>query len=179
MAPCDCHERPPTSPGSRPRRLAIADPVARALRLDDLEYHRAFDVEARLEQALTVEREALEAGATHLQMRGRLVEADMRLRAGQTTEAAVIAKEVNRSAIEHGPPFLPARSYLVLSSVFESVGDAGSGFDNAVRALELLEIETPARTRGNFLVRLGGRHVSCRIGRRRPRAVPARPSSCS
>ena len=45
--------------------------------LDDLEYHRAFDVEARLERAILIEQDALEAGATDLQMRGRLVEADM------------------------------------------------------------------------------------------------------
>ena len=128
--------------------------AALSRRLDDLEYHRAFDVEARLEQALKVEREALEAGAIDLQMRGRLVEADMRLRSGQATDAAVIAKEVNRWAGQHGPPSLLARSHLVLSSIFESVGDAASGLDNAVRALELLEGEAPARTRGNFLVRL-------------------------
>ncbi len=137
-------------------RDSLVDQARAALsaRLDDLEYHRAFDVDVRLQRAVLVERDALEAGATDLQMRGRLVEADMRLRAGQATEAAVIAKEVNRWAVQHGPPFLLARSHLVLSSVFESVGDAGSGLDNAVRALELLEIDTPARTRGNFLLRL-------------------------
>ena len=46
--------------------------------LDTLEFHRAFDVEDRLEGALRVQREALAIGATDLQMRGRLVEADVR-----------------------------------------------------------------------------------------------------
>lgn len=123
-------------------------------RLDDLEYHRAFDVEARLERAVQVEREALEAGAIDLQMRGRLVEADMRLRTGQATEAALLAKEVNQWARQNGPAPLLARSHLVLSSIFESVGDSASCLDHALRALELLDDGTPARTRGNFLIRL-------------------------
>ena len=86
-------------------------------------------------------------------MRGRLVEADMRLRAGQATEAARLATEVNQWASEHGPAPL-ARSHLVLSSIFESVGDSASGLDHALRGLELLDDDTPARTRGNFLIRL-------------------------
>lgn len=122
--------------------------------LDDLEYHRAFDVEARLERAILIEQDALEAGATDLQMRGRLVEADMRLRTGQATEAARLAKEVNQWAREHGLPALLARSHLVLSSIFESVGDSASCLDHALRALELLDDGTPARTRGSFLIRL-------------------------
>jgi two-component system, cell cycle response regulator len=123
-------------------------------RLDDLEYHRAFDVDARLERAVQVELEAAEAGATDLQMRGRLVEADMRLRGGQATEAALLAKEVNHWAGEHGPAPLLARSHLILSSIFESVGDSSTCLDHALRALELLDDDTPARTRGNFLIRL-------------------------
>lgn len=122
--------------------------------LDDIEYHRAFDVEARLERAILIEQDALEAGATDLQMRGRLVEADMRLRTGQATEAALLAKEVNQWAREHGLPALLARSHLVLSSIFESVGDSASCLDHALRALELLDDGTPARTRGSFLIRL-------------------------
>ena len=122
--------------------------------LDELEFHRAFDVEARLQRAIQVEREALEAGAPDLRMRGRLVEADMRLRTGQGTEAARLATEVNQWASEHGPAPLLARSHLVLSSIFESVGDSASGLDHALRGLELLDDDTPARTRGNFLIRL-------------------------
>ncbi len=122
--------------------------------LDDLEYHRAFDVSVRLEQAVRVEQEAFDAGALDLHMRGRLVEADMRLRAGEATEAATLANEVNHWAEDHGPAPLLARSHLILSSIFESVGDSALGLDHALRALELLEDATPARTRGNFLIRL-------------------------
>ena len=71
--------------------------------LDDLEYHRNVHIDARLELAMQVEREAAAAGATDLQMRARLVQADMRLRTGQATAAAHLATEVNRWAREHGP----------------------------------------------------------------------------
>jgi diguanylate cyclase (GGDEF)-like protein len=122
--------------------------------LDELEFHRAFGVEARLERALEVEREALAADSPDLQMRARLVEADMRLRTGQATEAAHLATEVNHWASEHGQAALLARSHLVLSSIFESVGDPPACLDHALRGLELLDDDTPPRTRGSFLIRL-------------------------
>ena len=122
--------------------------------LDDLEFHRAFGVKARLESAICLQEDAVAIGATELQMRARLVEADMRLRSGQATDAAHIATEVNRWAREHGPAALLARSHLILSSTFESVGDSASCLDHALRGLELLDENTPPRVRGNFLVRL-------------------------
>ena len=122
--------------------------------LDELEYHRSVGIEARLGRAIELERDALAAEAPDLQMRARLVEADMRLRTGQATEAARLATEVNRWASEHGQAPLLARSHLVLSSIFESVGDPASCLDHALRGLELLDDDTPARTRGSFLVRL-------------------------
>ncbi len=123
-------------------------------RLDDLEYHRAFDVAGRLEGALEVEHDAVAASAVDLEMRARLVEADMRLRAGQATAAAVLAKDVNHWASEQGATSLLARSHLVLSSIFDGVGDAASCLDNALRAVELLGDDAPGRMRGNFLLRL-------------------------
>ena len=42
----------------------------------------------------------------------------------------------------------------MLSSVFESIGDAAAGLDHAVRAIELLGESAPARDRGNYLLRL-------------------------
>ena len=78
----------------------------------------------------------------------------MRLRLGDSTAAAQLATEVSNWARRHRARPLLARSHLILSSIFESVGDASSCLDHAVRALEQLDEEAPLRTRGNFLVRL-------------------------
>jgi two-component system, cell cycle response regulator len=126
----------------------------RAVLLDDLEYHRNFGVDARLERAIEIEREMLAAGETDFQMRARLVQADMRLRRGQAAIAAHLATEVNHWARERQHTFLLARSHLVLSSIFEGVGDGASCLDHALRALELLGEDATPRTRGNFLIRL-------------------------
>jgi two-component system cell cycle response regulator len=122
--------------------------------LDDLEYHRAFDVASRLERAIRAEQEAIAAGALDIQMRARLVQADMLQRMGRVTAGARLATEVNWWARQQGPQTLLARSHLVLSSILESVGDSASCLDHALRAVELLDGLTPLRTRGNFLVRL-------------------------
>ena len=122
--------------------------------LDDLEYHRAFGVATRLERALQAELEAVAAGEADLQMRARLVQADMLQRTGRVTAGARLASEVNTWARQNGPQTLLARSHLVLSSVYESVGDAASCLDHALRAVELLDDTCPMRTQGNFLVRL-------------------------
>lgn len=122
--------------------------------LDDLEYHRATDVEYRLESAYRAEADARAIHAPDLQMRARLVQADMLQRVGRGAAAAATATDVNRWAREHGPRSLLARSHLILASIFENVGDSAGCLDNALRALELLDDITPPRTRGNFLARL-------------------------
>ena len=127
--------------------------------LDDLEYHRAFDVAARLEKAIQAEQEAIAVGALDLQMRARLIQADMLQRTGRVTAGARLATEVNVWARQNGPQQLLARSHLVLSSILESLGDPASCLDHALRAVELLDGDTSLRTRGNFLVRLADAHA--------------------
>jgi two-component system cell cycle response regulator len=122
--------------------------------LDDLEFHRAFEVEYRLDGAFRVEAEARRVGATDLVMRARLVQADMLQRKGQATTAAALATEANRWARENGPKSLLARSHLVLAAIFENVGDSASCLENALRAVELSDDDTPPRARGNYLARL-------------------------
>ncbi|WP_088290118.1 diguanylate cyclase [Kineosporia sp. A_224] len=136
---------------------APAGAVARAglaARLDDLERQRSADVEQRLLGAREVEDEARAAGLEVEAMRARLVVADMLLRLGDSTRAAQLAVEVNAWAAQEGPRSVRSRSHLVLSSLLESIGDAASSLDHAVRALELLDGSTPARQRGSTLLRL-------------------------
>jgi len=59
-------------------------------------------------------------------------------RTGRVTAGARLASEVNTWARQNGPQTLLARSHLVLSSVYESVGDSASCLDHALRAVELL-----------------------------------------
>jgi diguanylate cyclase (GGDEF)-like protein len=125
-----------------------------AATLDELEYHRAIDVRARLQRAQVAEQEAAAVGSPHLQQRARLVQADMLQRIGQMTTAARMVTDVNRWAALHGPTALLARSHLVLATIFESVGDPASCLDHSLRAVELLDDTTDERTRGNFLLRL-------------------------
>jgi diguanylate cyclase (GGDEF)-like protein len=123
--------------------------------VEALEHHRAVDVEDRLNGARKLERHAATVRQKDLQMRAVLVRADMLIRLGETLQGARLAKEVNRWAEAHGPPFLEARSHLVLSSTYEAIGDAASGLDHALRAVDLVDRMTPPRVRGNFVMRLG------------------------
>ncbi len=122
--------------------------------LDELEYHRSYEVRSRLQRAQAIEQEAVAAGAPQLQQRARLVQGDMLQRLGQVASAARIVSDVNRWAAIHGPPSLLARSHLVLSTIFESAGDPGTCLDHALRAVQLLDDTIDQRTRGNYLLRL-------------------------
>ena len=129
--------------------------VALADRLDELERQRSADVESRLLGARRVEAEARAAGLDVETMRARLVAADMLHRVGDGAQAAQLAVEVNAWASAQGPRSLQARSHLVLSSVFEGIGDTASTLDHAVRAYELLDAAAaPALERGIYLQRL-------------------------
>ncbi len=122
--------------------------------LEELERHRATDVDLRFTGAIRIDRAAGIAKMPDVQMRARLVQADMLLRRGDTAQGARIAIEVNRWADAHGPQSLLARSHLVLSSTYEVLADPAACLDHALRAVELLDSGTAARSRGNFVMRL-------------------------
>jgi diguanylate cyclase (GGDEF)-like protein len=151
--------RPPTTPSStRPRSEAHPEPCTKqsvTAALDELEHHRSIDVRRRLQGAQVVEQQAVAVGSPHLQQQARLVQADMLQRIGQMTTAARMVTDVNRWATIHGPAALLSRSHMVLSTIFVSVGDPASALDHALRAVELLDVSTDERTRGNFLLWLG------------------------
>ncbi|MBI4939830.1 MAG: diguanylate cyclase [Actinobacteria bacterium] len=147
---------PPPSPppAARPTTVTADPPADLAATLDRLERHRSSDVEGRLRDARAAEQEALEAGWLLGAMRARLVVADMLHRVGSAVEGAALAVEVNNWAAANGTRLLLARTHLVLSSVFESIGDVASALDHAVRAIDLLGDGGTARDRGNYLLRL-------------------------
>ena len=125
-----------------------------AARLADVEWHRSVDVDARLAAARALEVEAAEAGDAQTAMRARLVVGDMLHRRGDVVEGARIAREVHAWAALEGTPAFVARCHLVLSSMFDTIGDVAATLDHAVRAMDLLDDSTPPRERGNHLLRL-------------------------
>lgn len=136
-------------PPSDPERLAEL-----SARLDELEWHRASHVEDRLATARALEATAADLGDTRSLMRARLVQGDMLHRLGRLPEGMRLAAGVNAWAQEHRDARLLSRSHLVLSSLMEGSGDDSAALDHAVRAIDLIDDDTPLRVRGNCLLRL-------------------------
>jgi two-component system cell cycle response regulator len=125
-----------------------------AARLDELERHRSSEIEDRLAAARQAESDAADVGDSVCVMRARLVAGDMLQRLGRAAEAAQVVVAVNAWATANGPQSLLARSHLVISSLMENAGDLSGALDQAVRAIDLIDDDTPPRTRGNYLLRL-------------------------
>ncbi len=121
--------------------------------LADLERLRSSSVESRLARAREIElATASTGGPPH--RRARLIVADMLHRQGDVAQAAQLATEVHTWAESTGHRGLQARAHLVLSSVFEGIGDTAAGLDHAVRSIDLLDDSEPTRERGVHLLRL-------------------------
>lgn len=138
----------PGPPGS-PRRSA----AELAQELEQLEFKPGYDARAELADAERIEREAEALGDLPLQMRARLVQGDMLERLGEPAGSRLILA-VNRWAEEAGDGYLTARSHHLLSFTFHNVGDPAGCLDHAVRALEGLSADAPARVRAQYLTTL-------------------------
>lgn len=122
-------------------------------RVREVERLRSSGVEQRLAEARELERLTADRGGP-LHHRARLVVGDMLFRTGDTAEAGRLAVEVNGWAEANRERALLARSHLVLSSIFENIGDVASALDHAVRGIALLDDDTPVRDRALHLLRL-------------------------
>ncbi|MBK7623476.1 MAG: GGDEF domain-containing protein [Kineosporiaceae bacterium] len=121
--------------------------------LADLERLRSSSVESRLARAREIERATASTGGLPHQ-RARLIVADMLQRQGDVAQGARLATDVHAWAEATGHRGLQARAHLVLSSVFEGIGDTAAGLDHAVRSIDLLDDQDPTRERGVHLLRL-------------------------
>ena len=122
--------------------------------LDALEDRFGVDVDATQHRAAEIERVAEALGEPGLRLRARLVWANARRRKGDIAGAAQSCWEVNAWAGEHGDRLLLARSHMLLSQLYDNLGDTGAGLEHAVSAAELLDDGTPARTRAVILMKL-------------------------
>jgi diguanylate cyclase (GGDEF)-like protein len=122
--------------------------------LEALEDRFGVDVDVTQARAAEIERAAEAIGDVPLQLRARLLEANMRRRNGQIAAAAQICSEVNAWAGEHAHRPLLARSHHLLSAIYDNLGDTAAGLEHAVYAVEFLDDTTPARARAVIFVKL-------------------------
>ena len=144
-------DRGPAAPAPVP---ADAGLVALRAEMAELEDRSRFDedgLEQRAELALAGAREA---GVPELERRARLVQADLVRRRGGVAEAGRLAEEIHRWAADHGARGLLARSHFVLAAVFQELGDLSLALEHAVRSVELLADDAPARVRIDHHARL-------------------------
>lgn len=122
MAP-PTHLPPP--PGASEPARPTGDPLDTQFdrRLSELEMHRSIAVRDRLALARALEAEAVAAGHVEATMRARLVMADMLQRVGDTPTAVQMAADVHRWATGERAMQVLGRSHLVLSTMFEKVGE--------------------------------------------------------
>ncbi|GII25725.1 GGDEF domain-containing protein [Planosporangium mesophilum] len=119
--------------------------------LDAMEMVPAADFRTVVLPADRAERLAVELGRPDLQMRARLIRADVLLREGDTAESGRMAQQVNAWADEHGNAYLLARSHHLLSVFFHHVGDVADALAHGVQCVAKIGDEVPARIRARHL----------------------------
>lgn len=123
-------------------------PHLRVQELEDLVYR---DSEAALAGAQTWLAEADPSVDVALRQRVRLVQAGARSRQGETETSGRIIREINAWALEHGEPWLRARSHRMLSGVFRRVGDPALALEHAVKAVDSLPEDVRPVVRADHL----------------------------
>ncbi len=119
--------------------------------LDSLESLTSTDPERALATATEVEHRANLIGRQDLAMRAQLVRGYCHDRLGGVSSGGRIAHEVNRWAAEHGHQALLARSHLQISWFFNMIGDTPAQLEHALKGLECLADDAPARIRADHL----------------------------
>jgi diguanylate cyclase (GGDEF)-like protein len=129
-------------------------PAELARLLDDLETYQGHDIEANLASATAIERAARDRGDTVLQLRARLVQADMAQRNGDRSTVAQVFLEIHRRAQVMKSPALLARSHFHLALTYHYLGDHAASLEHAISAVEVLDDRTAPGLRMMYLIRL-------------------------
>jgi len=148
------------APTSADERLAAEQRLS--AELDQLELLPYYDADAAVEPAAVIEQQARKLEAVDLQLRARLIQADVMLRSGKTTDGGQIALDINQWAIEHQHTHLLCRSHRLLATVFDRVGDYATSLEHAVKAVELTAETLPPRMRVGHLMGLAAALVRTR-----------------
>ncbi|WP_308128043.1 GGDEF domain-containing protein [Modestobacter italicus] len=131
-----------------------AGAAALAVVLDQLETLSRFDRPDTATQAEQAAEAARGLGDATLELRARLVQADLARRRGDVAGAGRTAQEVQRWATEHGARHLLSRSHFLLAAVLQELGDLSLALEHAVLAVELLDPDGPPAQRIDHLARL-------------------------
>ncbi|MDI6105452.1 diguanylate cyclase [Actinoplanes sp. NEAU-A12] len=147
-----------TGEQGQPFPAAVPDrPVAAELeaRLLALELNSAQDFRADLQKAVDLERAAERLGRRDLQLRARMVQADVLIREGDTGEAGRISHQMYAEAVQLGDPYVLARSHRALSIFFYQVGDVANTLAHAVHCMSFTGDDVPMAIRARHLSSLG------------------------
>ena len=101
-----------------------------------------------------IEGVAVRNGWEDLQMRVRLLRAELCRHDGDIVTAAVMAREIRSWAIAHGDELLIARCHNTLSTVFRYIGDHGESLVQAVKTVVHTPPDAPIWIRVNHQVML-------------------------
>ena len=142
------------APGSR--RTRPPDPALALLEAEiaELETLPRFDRDGAAVRADRAVAAARAAGWTELELRGQLVQAEVRQRRGELADAGRLAQQVLKWATENGSRHLLARGHYVLQAVFLDLGDLSLALEHSVRAAELLPETASGELRFDHLCRL-------------------------
>ena len=121
--------------------------------LEWLELLPFSDAKAAFAPAAALERRAREAGAEALEKRAQLVQGDVLGR--RQHRRGQLVREINQWAIEHKHQYLQSRSHRMLAMFFDSIGDAPSAWQHALRAVELMDDTMSDSMRAEHLFGLG------------------------
>ena len=123
--------------------------------LDKLELVPFSDSKGAFGPAVALEKRARELAAPALERRAQLIQADVLGRIGKHTASGQLIREITAWAEEHQDARLLARGHRMMAMFYDSIGDAPSAWQHALRAVELLDDSASDRLRAEHLFGLG------------------------
>ena len=126
-----------------------------AAELDALELVPFSNPQVAFGPAVELERQARLLGAEELVKRAQLVQADVLGRIGKHTASGQLVREINAWALAHGDVHIQARSHRLLAMFYDSLGDAPSAWQHALKSVELMDETMSDRLRAEHLFGLG------------------------
>lgn len=142
-------------PGAPASPAAYAGDAARLeAYLLELETLSRFDHHGTGERAQRALEAARELGSTELELRARLVQADVLRRGGDVAQAGRTAQEVQRWATDHDARYLLSRSHFLMAAVLQELGDLSLALEHAVLSVDLLADGGPPTMRIDHLARM-------------------------